>query len=142
MEYRGKLMKITSSLMLAALWIGTGVTASAIDVSESSDFSGSTYGAGNVGSLATGDNTVTGALDGTCVDAGYAYDCNVGDPIYGDTQDSFAFTVPAGYQATSITVTTTTVSGPVNFTVGFETYDSGLNWVGFAPFLSPAPGTT
>lgn len=92
---------------------GEMAPAFALAVTESADFPGSSsFGIGSVsaGTLDAGANSVAGSLAGTCV----VGDCNGINA--GDTQDSFKITVPAGHQITSLTVTTSAVSGPAGFT--------------------------
>jgi hypothetical protein len=60
---------------------------------------------------------VSGTLNGLCLtNPTFGRSCNPGTIAGGDTQDSPNFTVPAGYQITSLTVTTSAVSGPAGFT--------------------------
>lgn len=102
---------VTAALVVSLVTMAWAVPASAVDFTETTDFPNSssfTFGV-SVGTLASGANTVQGALAGTCVPG----DCNGTDA--GDSQDSFNFTVPAGHQITGITVTTSNVSGPADF---------------------------
>jgi carbonic anhydrase/acetyltransferase-like protein (isoleucine patch superfamily) len=98
-------------IVLLCLTAGAGVL-SAITVSETTDYPGGVSFPGlSIGTLAAGTNTVSGSLAGNCVIG----DCN--GISAGDTQDSLTFTVPAGYQVTSITIGTSAVSGPTGFSV-------------------------
>lgn len=93
--------------------VGWAAPAVALDYIESMDFPGSSsFGSGtvSVGTLDDGANSVAGSLSGSCV----VGDCNGIDA--GDSQDSWLFTVPAGYQVTSLTVSTSNTSGPSGFT--------------------------
>jgi acetyltransferase-like isoleucine patch superfamily enzyme len=97
--------------LLVYVVTSVGLT-SATTVTETTDFPGGlSFSPGvSVGTLDPGTNTVSGSLAGSCVIG----DCNgIGA---GDTQDSFNITVPAGYQITSLTVATSSVSGPAGFT--------------------------
>ena len=98
----------TLVLLACLLW---GGPVSAISGTETTDFPGSSsFPGSSVGTLEAGANTVAGSLAGNCVIG----DCN--GISAGDTQDSFTFTVPAGQQITSLTVTTSNVAGPTGFT--------------------------
>lgn len=115
------------------------ITANAITITETADYPGGvSLSDPNVGTLDSGANTVSGSLNGSC----NVGDCNPGDGLHGDTQDSFLVTVPTGYQITSLTVTTSSVSGPMNFSASFELRNSSLTVVQSTPFLSPLNGTT
>jgi carbonic anhydrase/acetyltransferase-like protein (isoleucine patch superfamily) len=97
-------------IVLLCLTAGAGVL-SAITVSETTDYPGGTSFPGlSIGTLDPGTNTVSGSLAGNCVIG----DCN--GISAGDTQDSLTFTVPAGYQVTSITIGTSVISSPAGFT--------------------------
>jgi hypothetical protein len=110
----------------------------AVDVPETTDFPGVNFVSGpSVGTLDPGANTVSGTLNGNC----NVGDCNPGTVAGGDTQDSFLLTVPSGYQITSLTVTTSAVSGPANFSASMELRTAAAV-VQFTPFLSPLNGTT
>ena len=101
------------ALLACLAIVGWAGPAAAIVVTETADFPGSSgFGIGSVsvGALDPGGNTVSGSLAGNCVPG----DCN--GISAGDTQDSFKFTVPAGQQITSLTVTTSNVVGPAGFT--------------------------
>jgi hypothetical protein len=126
---------VIHSGLLACL--SAAVPALAFDVTEPTDFPGGVSFTSNpsAGTLATGANTVSGALAGNCVIG----DCNGASA--GDTQDSFLLTVPAGYQISSLTVTTSAVSGPTNFSASME-LRSPSAVVQSTPFLSPLNGTT
>jgi hypothetical protein len=115
----------------------------AFDVTETTDFPGGLNFAfdPSVGTLAQGANTVSGSLNGFCLVGTFGRSCNPGTVEGGDTQDSFLLTVPAGFQITSLTVTTSAVSGPSGFSASME-MDSPEGPVQFTPFLSPLPGTT
>jgi hypothetical protein len=103
--------------------LGTAVAAFALDFTETTDFLGGinfTFGP-SVGTLDPGANTVSGSLRGNCVVSIFSpIDCNTGHPVDGDTQDSFNLTVPAGYQITSLTVTTSNFFGPNGFDATIE----------------------
>jgi hypothetical protein len=134
-----KPMNRNSNAVIAGLLLclSVAVAAFAIDFAESVDFPGGVSFATNpsIGTLTLGANTVSGSLAGNCV----VGDCNGG--AAGDTQDSLLFTVPSGFQVTSLTVTTSSVTGPAGFTVSMELRSSTAT-VQSTPFLSPLPGTT
>jgi acetyltransferase-like isoleucine patch superfamily enzyme len=97
-------------IVLLCLTAGAGMLY-AFSVTETTDYPGGVSFPGlSVGTLDSGSNTISGSLAGNCVIG----DCN--GISAGDTQDSPTFTVPAGYQVTSLTVATSTVSGPTGFT--------------------------
>lgn len=126
-------------LAILGLLACLATTVSAITPSEPPDYPGGvSLSDPNVGTLDPGANTVSGTLSGSC----NVGDCNPGDGLHGDTQDSFLVTVPTGYQVTSLTVTTSSVTGPTNFSASFELRNSSLAVVQFTPFLSPLNGTT
>ncbi len=110
----------------AAVW--------AVNVTEPPDFSASSNV--SVGTLDSGVNMVSGGLSGAC----NIGDCNPNSSA--DTQDSFTLTVPAGYQITSLTVTTSAVSGPTNFSASVELDFVAGGIVHSTPSLSPLNGTT
>jgi hypothetical protein len=119
-------------------------TVKAIDFPETTDFpNGISPSDPSVGTLDPGANTVSGSLSGSCLVNTYnAIDCNPGSSAVGDAQDSLVLTVPAGYQITSLTVTTSAVSGPTNFSASMELDTFPVAAVQFTPFLSPLNGTT
>jgi len=83
-------------------------------------------------------------LAGNCVVSSFnssLIECNPGTIAGGDTQDSFLLTVPTGYQVTSLTVTTSSVTGPANLSVSVDVH-SPTAAVLFTPFLTPLNGTT
>jgi carbonic anhydrase/acetyltransferase-like protein (isoleucine patch superfamily) len=103
--------KLFTLFGLLACLAGGGIL-SAFAVTETTDYPGgvSLFNP-SAGTLDAGTNTISGSLAGTC----QIGDCNgIGA---GDTQDSLWFTVPAGYQVTSLTITTSAVSGPAGFSV-------------------------
>jgi hypothetical protein len=112
------------------------IPAFAVSYIETTDFPGGVNPFNpSIGTLDPGANSVVGTLNGNC---------NIGDcnpPSGGDTQDSFRLTVPAGFQITSLTVTTSAVSGPTNLSVSMQLSGSS-GTVKFEPFLTPLPGTT
>jgi hypothetical protein len=96
----------------------------------------------NVGTLDPGANTVSGSLSGNCVFDDH-FDCNPPQILAGgDTQDSFLITVPTGYQITSLTVTTSNVTGPAGLSASLELDSPTAGSVLFTPFLTPLSGTT
>jgi len=130
------------------LWCTTLVclvsAANAINITETTDYPGgvSFTTDPNVGTLAPGANTISGSLNGFCLtDPVFGRSCNPGTAEGGDTQDSFLVTVPTGYQITSLTVTTSNVSGPAGLSASIE-LRSPTAIIQFTPFLSPFPGTT
>ena len=129
--------------IILGLLIGLTTAVKAVDVTETTDFPGGvnfTYDP-SVGTLDPGANTVSGSLNGNCLSGTYGLSCNPGTAAGGDTQDTFLLTVPNGYQITSLTVTTSAVSGPAGLSASME-LDSTAAPVQFTPFLSPFPGTT
>jgi hypothetical protein len=122
----------------------TAVAAFAFNVTETIDFPGGVSFANQpVGTLDAGANTVSGSLSGLCsTHPTFGRSCNPGTVEGGDTQDSLLLTVPAGYQITSLTVTTSGVSGPPGFSASMELRSSPTVVVQFTPFLSPLNGTT
>jgi hypothetical protein len=138
----GTMSRNRYALVLGLLVCLTAAVAT-FDVTETTDFPGGlnfTFDP-NIGTLAQGANTVSGSLNGFCLVGTFGRSCNPGTVEGGDTQDSFLLTVPAGYQMTSLTVTTSAVSGPAGFSASME-LDSPSGPVQFTPFLSPLPGTT
>jgi hypothetical protein len=133
------------ALILGVLVCLTGAVA-AFDVTETTDYPGGLSFASDpsVGTLDPGSNTVSGSLLGNCVfNATFSnVDCNPGTVAGGDTQDSFLLTVPTGYRMTSLTVTTSAVSGPAGLSASMELDSATAGPVVFTPFLSPLPGTT
>jgi hypothetical protein len=130
------------ALILAVLVCLTGAVA-AFDVTETTDYPGGlnyTFDP-SVGALDPGSNTVSGSLSGNCVLSSFV-DCNPGTLAGGDTQDTFLLTVPTGYQMTSLSVTTSNVSGPTGLSASMELDSPTAGVVQFTPFLSPLPGTT
>lgn len=120
------------------LCLVTGTRLSAINVTETTDFSANTNV--SIGTLDPGANTVSGSLAGIC---------NIGDcnphPDSGpntDTQDSLTLTVPNGYQITSLTVTSSITTSPANFSLSMELDLASGGFVTSTPFLSPLNGTT
>lgn len=132
------------ALILGVLVCLTGAVA-AFDVTETTDYPGGlSFGFDpSVGTLDPGSNTVSGSLSGNCVASSFSgADCNPGTVAGGDTQDSFLLTVPTGYQLTSLTVTTSAVSGPAGLSASISLDSPTAGNVLFTPFLSPLPGTT
>ncbi len=112
--------------VLALVALGSA-PASAITVSETTDFDNSAsfaWYASSVGLLDPGVNTISGSLDGNCLDTAYGLSCNPGTLEGGDTQDSFQLEVGSGYAINSLTVTTSNVSGPAGFSASFNLRDS------------------
>lgn len=105
---------ITLALLLC---LALAVTAFAFDAIEATDYPGGVNFTSNpnVGTLDPGANTVSGSLAGFCLVGTFGRSCNPGTVAGGDTQDSPLFTVPVGYQVTSVTVTTSAVTGPAGF---------------------------
>jgi len=106
----GQLRHAIVFAVLVSLAAG-GVMLSAFAITETTDFAnGANANAAAIATLDEGSNTVSGGISGSC---------NIGDcnpfPSTGDTQDSFNVTVPAGFQVTSFTVTSSNWSGPTNF---------------------------
>jgi hypothetical protein len=130
-------LRVRSVLVLGFFALSAVPAALAIDAVETADFPGGVSFATNpsIGTLEPGANTVSGSLNGNCVIG----DCN--GVAAGDTQDSLLFTVPAGYQVTSLTVTTSAVAGPTGFSLSMDLRSPTAN-IHFTPFLSPLPGTT
>jgi len=130
-------------LLALLLCLTVALAAFAFDVTETTDFPGGVSFASNpsIGTLDNGANTVSGSLNGQCLTGTFGRSCNPGTIAGGDTQDSFLLTVPAGYQITSLTVTTSSVSGPAGLSASMELRTS-TGVVQFTPFLSPFPGTT
>ncbi len=131
--------------ILLALLVCFTVAVSAFDVTETTDFPGgfSFTSDPSVGTLDPGVNTVSGSLAGTCMAGTFTpVDCNPGSLAGGDTQDSFLITVPTGYQITSLTVTTSSVSGPAGLSASLELDSPTAGVVESTPFLTPLPGTT
>jgi hypothetical protein len=121
----------------------TGAVA-AFSVTETTDYPGGFSFSSNpsVGTLDPGANTVSGSLAGNCLVDSFGLSCNPPQAAGGgDTQDSFLLTVPTGYQMTSITVTTSNVTGPAGLSASLDVH-SPTGVVLFTPFLSPFPGTT
>jgi hypothetical protein len=132
------------ALILGVLVCLTGAVA-AFDVTETTDYPGGLNFAfdPSVGTLDPGSNTVSGSLSGDCVASTFSgADCNPGTLATGDTQDTFLLTVPTGYRMTSLTVTTSAVSGPAGLSASMELDSPTAGTVQFTPFLSPLPGTT
>ena len=132
------------ALILGVLVCLTGAVA-AFDVTETTDYPGGFSFTSNpsVGTLDPGSNTVSGSLSGNCVTTSSTLiDCNPGTVATGDTQDSFLLTVPTGYRMTSLTVTTSAVSGPAGLSASLSLESPTAGNVLFTPFLSPLPGTT
>jgi len=106
-------------ILALVLCLALAVTAFAFDAIEATDYPGGvnfTFNP-NVGTLDPGANTVSGSLNGFCLtEPIYGRSCNPATAAGGDTQDSPLFTVPVGYQVSSLTVTTSAVSGPTGFT--------------------------
>jgi acetyltransferase-like isoleucine patch superfamily enzyme len=104
-----------AALVGLVVYVVTGGALTAFDFNEPGDYPGSVSFSPppfsvSAGTLDAGSNTVSGALAGSC---------NIGDCGFtgsGDSQDSFNITVPAGYQITSLTVSTWSVAGPTGFT--------------------------
>jgi len=138
------MMNRNRSAIVLGLLVCLTTVVKAIDVTETTDFPGgvSFNGDPSVGTLDTGANTVSGSLSGSCINnVTFGLSCNPGTTAGGDTQDSFLLTVPTGYQITSLTVTTSSVTGPTNFSASMELRNSTAV-VQFTPFLSPLNGTT
>jgi hypothetical protein len=133
------------ALILGVLVCLTGAVA-AFDVTETTDYPGGINFAfdPSVGTLDPGSNTVSGSLSGNCVVSAFSsgIDCNPGTVAGGDTDDTFLLTVPTGYRMTSLTVTTSAVSGPSGLSASMEVDSPTAGVVQFTPFLSPLPGTT
>jgi len=132
------------ALILGVLVCLTGAVA-AFDVTETTDYPGGLNFSADpsVGTLDPGSNTVSGSLSGNCVTTSSTLiDCNPGTVAGGDTQDTFLLTVPTGYRMTSLTVTTSGVSGPAGLSASMELDSPTAGTVQFTPFLSPLPGTT
>jgi hypothetical protein len=133
------------ALILGVLVCLTGAVA-AFDVTETTDYPGGlSFGFDpSVGTLDPGSNTVSGSLLGNCEVNAFTsgIDCNPGTVAGGDTQDSFLLTVPTGFRMTSLTVTTSAVSGPAGLSASMELDSPTAGTVQFTPFLSPLPGTT
>jgi hypothetical protein len=129
-------------VILLGLLVCLTTVVKAIDVPETTDFPGGVSFSSDpsVGTLDVGANTVSGSLNGFCLTGTYGLSCNPGGGG-GDTQDSFLLTVPNGYQITSLTVTTSSVTGPSNFSASMELRNATAV-VQFTPFLSPLNGTT
>lgn len=131
-------LPVVLACMAATAWVSPAL---AIDYVESADLSnGASFQAAPfgspVGTLASGANSVAGALAGTCVPG----DCNGIDA--GDTQDSFWFTVPDGHQLTAMTVSTSSVSGPTGFSATTITYKPNPASPQFVDGANPVIGTT
>lgn len=129
--------------IILGLLVCLTATVNAINVTETTDFPGGvnfTFDP-SVGTLDQGANTVSGSLAGNCLTGTFGLSCNPGTIAGGDSQDSFLLTVPTGYQITSLTVTTSAVSGPANFSASME-LRTATAVVQFTPFLSPLNGTT
>lgn len=89
------------------------------------DFDGSlSPGNDNVGTAGEGFNYVLGELMGECVPG----DCNGINA--GDAQDSFAFTIDAGFELVGITGGTEGF-GPDRLSISFSLEDSGFNNLAF-----------
>jgi hypothetical protein len=132
------LRRVALACALLTGWVGV---VSAISFVESTDFpGGASLSNPSVGTLENGANTIAGKLAGNC-DVG---DCNPGTVAAGDTADSFTVTVPDGYRVSTLTVSTSNVSGPTNFSASLEIRGpNGLSPTAvFVPFLSPLNGTT
>ena len=125
--------------LLVCLAAGAGL--SAFSFTETTDFGAVNFNGTPIGTLDPGANTVSGSLNGNCLVGTYGLYCNPGTAAGGDTQDSLLLTVPAGYQITSLTVTTSNVSGPSGFSASMELRTQAAT-VQFTPFLSPLNGTT
>jgi len=139
-------MKRNRYPVILGLLVCLTAAVAAFDVTEATDFPGGlnyTFDP-NVGTLDPGTNTVSGSLAGNCfVNATFGgIDCNPGTVAGGDTQDSLLITIPTGYQVTSVTVTTSAVSGPAGLSASIELDSPVSGVVQFTPFLSPLPGTT
>jgi len=127
------------ALILGVLVCLTGAVA-AFDVTETTDYPGGFSFTSNpsVGTLDPGSNTVSGSLSGNCVTTSSTLiDCNPGTVATGDTQDSFLLTVPTGSRITSLTVTTSAVSGPAGLSASLSLESPTAGNVLFTPFLSP-----
>jgi hypothetical protein len=137
------MMNRNRSAIVLGLLVCLTTVVKAIDVTETTDFPGgvSFTSDPSVGTLDTGANSVTGSLSGSCLIGTFGLSCNPGTAAGGDTQDSFLLTVPTGYQITSLTVTTSSVTGPSNLSASMELRNSTAV-VQFTPFLSPLNGTT
>ncbi len=66
--------------------------------------------------LDSGTNTVSGSLAGTCVSG----NCNSADPGTGNTQDTFNIEIAPGFKLDSLFVTTSNVTGPIDFSASFS----------------------
>lgn len=125
-QSKSKLLVVASIVLSSASF-----SASALTISESTDFPNSSSfspGAFSVGTLDNGLNTISGALAGNC-DFG---DCN--GPSAGDTQDSVLFSIGSGFRLDSIFVTTSNVSGPADFSASFALSDPASSLI-FTPSL-------
>lgn len=130
--------------IVLGLMICLTAAVAAFDVTETTDYPGGlSFGFDpSVGTLDPGSNTVSGSLSGSCLVGQFGLSCNPGTFAGGDTQDSFLLTVPTGYQITSLSVTTSAVSGPAGLSASIEVDSPTAGTVLFTPFLTPLPGTT
>lgn len=116
-------------------------SAQAFIITESTDFPGSVdfVGGEDLGSFDVGVNTLSGALDGECIDEGGGFsDCNTSTSL-ADNQDSVLVTVATGTQLDSIVLTTESlvVGQLIEFIdIGFQIRDE-TNTVDIFEFIPP-----
>jgi hypothetical protein len=117
--------------------------AEAITVTETTDFTNSiSNGTVSVGLLDIGSNSISGNLNGQCVNTTFGILCNTGNSASGDSQDSFLINIGSGQQIDDIFVATSNVTGPNNFIVGFDVRSSPIPNVTFASAFLPLNSTT